>query len=70
MKLVLTIKMDNDAYLADPDDPESKARSSEEVIRQLHELVKKIDNRLLFAGDEFHVSDINGNYTLSAMVED
>lgn len=67
MKMVLTIEMDNDAYVVDP---ECKARNGAEISRQLRELARKIDNSLLFAGDVFHIPDINGSYTLVASVED
>ena len=70
MKLVMIIEMDNDAYTVDPEAPDSEAKSGEEVSRQLFELARKIDDCILFAGDVFSVADINGNYTLKAIVED
>lgn len=70
MKLTITIEMDNDAYTVDPENPDSEAKSGEEISRQLFELARKIDDCILFAGDTFSVADFNGNYTLQAVVED
>lgn len=70
MRLVITIELDNDAYIVDPENPDSESKSGAEVSRQLQVLAQKIDDYLLSFGDAFSVADINGNYTLKAVIRD
>ena len=70
MRLVITIELDNDAYIVDPENPDSESKSGAEVSRQLQVLAQKIDDYLLSFGDAFSVADINSNYTLKAVIRD
>ena len=67
MKMNIEIVMDNDAFFAEGYE---NAVHGDEIARQLRELANRVENVLVFTGEDFQVRDINGNRTLTAVVED